>query len=438
MAKQTAKTTKNSKQPKKTTKTTKTTTTANRRKKAENETRELYYQSPAIERKVSLTTMIIVAAITLAAGLGIGLNWDSLTSNFSPYLGGKKASQSVDFSALNSVYNELADNFDGELDSKKIIEEAKRGLVNAAGDKYTYYMTANEAEEFEKDLNGDVGAGVGVEIGERDGYIKVLRTTPDNPARKAGVLAGDIIYKADGVDISGGTVEDAAKKLRGAAGTKVKLTVVRNNKEIDFELTRETINNVSVYTEYKGKTAIITLTRFDQETGTLARNAANEAIKKGCDKFIIDLRGNGGGYVSAAKEVASLWVDGKLVVEQKSGSGIYNDKTYASSGQAILAGKKTIVLTNGTTASASEIVAGALQDYKLATLIGEKTYGKGSVQALKELSGGELLRVTIAKWYTPNGQNINGDGIKPDKEVERTFDQINKDEDPQLDAALKY
>ena len=438
MAKQTAKTTKNSKQPKKTTKTTKTTTTANRRKKAENETRELYYQSPAIERKVSLTTTIIVAAITLAAGLGIGLNWDSLTSNFSPYLGGKKTSNTINFSALNSVYSELEENFDGELDNEKIIEEAKRGLVNAAGDKYTYYMTATEAEEFQKDLNGDVGAGVGVEIGERDGYIKVLRTTPDNPARKAGVLAGDIIYKADGVDISGGTVEDAAKKLRGAAGTKVKLTVVRNNKEIDFELTRETINNVSVYTEYKGKTAIITLTRFDQETGKLARNAANEAIKKGCDKFIIDLRGNGGGYVSAAKEVASLWVDGKLVVEQKSSNGIYNDKTYASSGQAILAGKKTIVLTNGTTASASEIVAGALQDYKLATLIGEKTYGKGSVQALKELSGGELLRVTIAKWYTPNGQNINGDGIKPDKEVERTFDQINKDEDPQLDAALKY
>ena len=299
-------------------------------------------------------------------------------------------------------------------------------------------MTATEAEEFQKDLNGDVGAGVGVEIGERDGYIKVLRTTPDNPARKAGVLAGDIIYKADGVDISGGTVEDAAKKLRGAAGTKVKLTVIRNNKEIDFELTRETINNVSVYTEYKGKTAIITLTRFDQETGKLARNAANEAIKKGCDKFIIDLRGNGGGYVSAAKEVASLWIDGKIVVEQKSSNGIYNDKTYASSGQAILAGKKTIVLTNGTTASASEIVAGALQDYKLATLIGEKTYGKGSVQALKDLPSGELLRVTIAKWYTPNGQNINGDGIKPDKEVERTFDQINKDEDPQLDAALKY
>ena len=406
--------------------------------KPKNETQELYYQSPAIERKVNLTTTIIISAIMLIGGLALGLNWDTLTSNVGPYLGGKKVAESIDFSELNSVYKKLAEDFDGELDSKKIIEEAKRGLVNAAGDKYTYYLTATEAEEFQKDLNGDVGAGIGVEIGERDGYIKVLRTTPDNPARKAGVLAGDIIYKADGEDISALSVDEVAKHLRGAAGTKVKLTVYRGNKEKTFELTRETINNVSVYTDYKDKTAIITITRFDQDTGNLARKAAEEAIKKGCDKYIIDLRGNGGGYVSAAKEVASLWVDGKVVVEQRSSSGAYNEKTYANSGNAILAGKKTIILTNGSTASASEIVAGALKDYKLATLIGEKTYGKGSVQSLENLDGGEMLRVTVAKWYTPNGKNINGEGIKPNKEVERTFEQINKEEDPQLDAALKY
>ena len=415
-----------------------TKTASKTKKKQTNETKELYYQSPATERKVGLTTTIIVGAITLAAGLGIGINWDNITTQFAPYLGGKKPVEAMDFSSLNSVYQKLAENYDGELDKKKIIEEAKRGLVNAAGDKYTYYMTATEAEEFQKDLSGDVGAGVGVEIGERDGYIKVLRTTPDNPARKAGVLAGDIIYKADDEDISGGTVEDVAKKLRGAAGTKVKLTIVRGGKEKTFELVRETINNVSVYSEFKDKTAIITITRFDQDTGRLAREAAEEANKKGCDKIIVDLRGNGGGYVSAAKEVASLWIDGKLVVEQKSANGFYNEQTYANSGKAILAGKKTVVLTNGTTASASEIVAGALQDYKLATLIGEKTYGKGSVQSLESFTSGEILRVTVAKWYTPNGKNINGDGIEPDKKVERTFDQINKDEDPQLDAALKY
>ncbi len=399
-----------------------------------NETKELYYQSPAIERKVDLTTTVIISAIALFGGLLIGANWNTIEAN----LGMKKKVATVDFSALNDVYEKLAENYDGELDKTKIIEEAKRGLVKAAGDDYTYYLTAAEADEFQKDLNGDVGAGIGVEIGQRDGYVKVLRTTPDNPARKAGVLAGDIIYKADDEDISMLTVEEVAKKFRGAAGTKVKLTVVRGNEEKTFELTRETINNVSVYADYQGKTAILTISRFDQDTGRLAREKAKEALTKGCDKFIIDLRGNGGGYVSAAKEVASLWIDGKVVVEQKSSNGLYNEKTYANRGQAILAGKKTIVLTNGSTASASEIVAGALKDYNLATLIGEKTYGKGSVQALENLTTGEMLRVTVAKWYTPNGKNINHEGIEPDQKVERTFEQINKDEDPQLDAALKY
>lgn len=399
-----------------------------------NETKELYYQSPAIERQVNLTTTIIIGAIALFGGLMIGLNWETLEANF----GFKKRIATVDFSALDAVYEKLAENYDGDLDKTKIIEEAKRGMVKAAGDDYTYYLTATEAEEFEKDLNGDVGAGIGVEIGQRDGYVKVLRTTPDNPARKAGVLAGDIIYKADDEDISALTVEEVAKKLRGAAGTKVKLTVVRGSEEKTFELTRETINNVSVYADYKGKTAIITISRFDLDTGRLAKEKAQEAIDKGCDKFIIDLRGNGGGYVSAAKEVASLWIDGKIVVEQKSSNGLYNEKTYANRNQAILAGKKTIVLTNGSTASASEIVAGALKDYNLATLIGEKTFGKGSVQALENFPTGEMLRVTVAKWYTPNGKNINHEGIEPDKKVERTFEQINKDEDPQLEAALKY
>lgn len=404
---------------------------------APNETRALYYQSPATERRVALSTTIIFSFLALVLGFVLGLNWQNLAGEFSPYLGGKTSSNSaVDFSSLNSVYQSLAESFDGTLDRTKIIEEAKRGLVKAAEDDYTYFMTATEAKEFNSELEGDVGAGIGVEIGLRDGYVKVLRTTPDNPARAAGVLAGDIVYKVDDTNVSDKSTEDVAKLLRGAEGTSVKLTVVRGSKELDFTLTRETINNVSAYVEYRGQAAILTISRFDSNTGTLVKQLAREALKKGVNKIILDLRGNGGGYVSAAKEVASLWIDGKLVVEQKSSNGIYNEKTYAEAGQAVLAGTKTVVLTNGSTASASEIVAGALKDYGLATIIGENTYGKGSVQALKKLSGGEVLRVTVAKWYTPNGKNINKSGIAPDKTVTRSFDQINKDEDPQLDAAL--
>ena len=406
-------------------------------KESNNPTRSIYNAPSKPEKKVNLTTTVIVAAVTMAIGVIVGINFDKISNNINTALG-NRAATSISFDELNDVYGELSSSFDGSLDRKKVIEEAKRGLVNAAGDKYTYYMNAKEAEEFDKELEGDVGAGIGVEIGERDGLVKVLRTTPDNPARKAGVLAGDIIYKADDEDISGLGVEDVAKKLRGEAGTKVKLTVVRDNEEVSFDLVREVINNVSVYSDYKGDAAIITITRFDSDTGKLAREKAQEAIDKKVKKVIIDLRGNGGGYVTAAQEVASLWVEsGKLIVEQKSQSGLYNEKVYAKGGSAILKNTKTIVLVNGSTASASEIVAGALQDYDLAKLIGEKTYGKGSVQALQKLTGGELLRVTVAKWYTPKGKNINGEGIVPDKEVERTFDQINKEEDPQLDAALK-
>ena len=406
-------------------------------KESTNSTRSLYDAPFKPDKKVNLTTTIITAAITLAIGVVIGINFDSISNKVNTALG-QKTTDTIDFSPLEDLYKELATDFDGKLDKTKIIEEAKRGLVNGAGDQYTYYMTASEADEFNKELEGDVGAGIGVEIGERDGLVKVLRTTPDNPARKAGILAGDIIYKADGEDISTLNVEDVAKKLRGKEGTKVKLTVIRDKEEKTFELTRETINNVSVYADYKDDAAIITITRFDSDTGKLAREKAKEALDKKVKKVIIDLRNNGGGYVSAAQEVASLWVDsGKLIVEQKSQNGLYSEKVYAKGGDAILKNTKTILLVNGSTASASEIVAGALKDYNLATLIGEKTYGKGSVQALNRLSGGEMLRVTVAKWYTPNDKNINGEGIKPDKEVERTFDQINKEEDPQLDAALK-
>ena len=399
-----------------------------------NATKDLYYQSPASAKKVNLSTTIIACFVTLAIGLAVGVNYDYLKTLFT---GGKTISN-IDFSSLEDIYYQLAVDFDGDLDKEKVIQEAKRGLVNAAGDDYTYYLTATEAADFEKDLNGDVGAGIGVEIGERNGYITVLRTTPDNPARKAGILAGDIIYKADGEDISTLTTEEAAKKLRGAAGTEVTITVIRDKEEKEFKLVRETINNVSAYIDYKGDKAVITLSRFDLETGTLVTNLANEAVDKGYKKFIIDLRNNGGGYVSAAQEVASLWIDGDLVVDQHSShGGSYNEKTYAKSGRAVLKGKQTTVLVNNGTASASEILAGALQDYDLAEIYGEQTYGKGSVQVLRTMPTGEMLRITTARWYTPKGQDIQGHGVTPDKVIERSFDQINKNEDPQMDAALE-
>lgn len=392
---------------------------------------------PFGKRKVQFSSLLISSFILLVVGLVIGLNFDKLVANYGPYLTSQKSTHTLDFSSVQTIYDELQEKYDGDIDQEKIIAGAKHGLVDALGDKYTYYMTEAEYTEFMSDLSGDVGAGIGVEIGERDGFVTVLRTTPDNPARKAGILAGDIIYKVDGKDVTGKTSEDVAKLIRGAAGSEVKVMVIRDKQEKEFTLKREKINNVSAFVEYRDQTAILTIRRFDQNTGQLAKQIAEEIIKKSCNKVILDLRDNGGGYVDAAKDVISLWVDGKLAVEQRSQSGDYSQNTYAESGQAILKGVKTTVLINGNTASASEIVAGALKDYGLATLIGEKTYGKGSVQELSRVgSSNDYLRITIAKWYTPKGQNISKSGIQPDKEVARTFEQINKNEDPQLDAAL--
>ena len=320
--------------------------------------------------------------------------------------------------------------------NSQIIEGAKKGLTESLGDEYTVYMDAEETTDFYDDLHGNVGSGIGVEMGLRDGYVRVLRTLPDNPARKAGILAGDILYKVDGEEVYSLSTEEISKKVRGEVGTEVTVTVVRDGKEKEFTMKRETINNVSAYVDYDGSTAIITVTRFDNDTGTMVQDFAKKFKDKGIKKVILDLRGNGGGYVTAAQDLLSLWIDGDVILKQKSKH--FGEEEYkSSSGKAVLKDMKTIVLVNGSSASASEIVAGALQDYKKATIVGENTYGKGVVQNLYSLSNGTALKVTTAEWFTPEERSINQTGIKPDVEVERSYEDINAMRDPQMDKAKK-
>ena len=388
-------------------------------------------------RKVNLGSAIIISAVCAVVGVVIGANWNFWFGGMAPYLGlGAGHSSNVDWSSLDEVYNKLASTYNGEVVVDEVVEGAKKGLVDSLGDKYTVYMDAEEAAEFDDDLHGNVGSGIGVEMGLRDGYVRVLRTLPDNPARKAGILAGDILYKVDGEEVYNLSTEEISKKVRGESGTEVTVTVVRDGEEKSFTMKRETINNVSAYVEYDGSTAIVTVTRFDNDTGTMIQGFAKEFAGKGVKKVILDLRGNGGGYVSAAKDLLSLWIDGEPILIQKSKSAD-DVVTSAYSGKAVLKDMKTVVLVNGSTASASEIVAGALQDYDKATVLGEATYGKGVVQELFNLSGGTKLKVTTAAWYTPEGRSINGEGITPDVEVERSYDDINAMKDPQMDKAKK-
>lgn len=385
-------------------------------------------------KKINLTSGIIASSITFIVGVFIGF----ACNYYAPYLGLSSGETnyetSTDWSALNEVYGKLAANYDGELDKKAMIEGAKKGMTESLGDVYTVYMDKEESEEFNKSLHGEIGGGIGIEFGDRNGYPTVIRTLPDNPARKAGILAGDIIYKVNDEEVWELTTEEIATKTRGEAGSEIKLTVIRDGEEKSFKMIREEINNVSAYINYDGKTAILTITRFDNDTGKLVEKLAKEAMNKKCKKIILDLRNNGGGYVSAAKEVLSLWIDGEKILVQKSKNSS-DEETYANSHNAILSNIQTVVLVNGSTASASEIVAGALKDYKKATIIGETTYGKGVVQSLYNLSGSTLLKVTVASWYTPLGNSINKTGIEPDIKVELTFDDTNNMRDPQLDKA---
>ena len=387
--------------------------------------------------EVKVGTAVAGGLLTLIIGFVVGLNWNNFFPGFKSYLGFKSSSvESIDLSEVNNLYSVLKENYDGDLDKSKLVEGAKKGLVAATGDVYTTYMNNEEARDYRASLNGEIAeAGIGVSIAKREDYVRVIRTLPDNPARKAGVLAGDIIYAIDDEEVWQLDVDVIATKLRGKKGSKVKVTVVRNNKKKDFTMTREEINNVSADITYKKDIGIISIYRFSKDTGTLVSKLAKEAVDKKVKGVIIDLRGNGGGYVEAARSMLSLWSDGETVLTQKSRT-IGNTNMAAFHGKAILKDVKTVVLINGTTASASEIVAGALKDYEKAKIVGEKSYGKGVVQSLLEVNGG-LLKVTSAHWYTPKDNTINGTGIVPDVEVERTYDQINKDQDPQLDKALE-
>lgn len=381
-----------------------------------------------------IPTAIMVLAFIFVAGLGYvagGINSGTLTGNINKILGKSE----LDLSSVQDVYQQLSSNFDGELDQQKLIQGASKGLVEAAGDQYTIYMDKDETDDFNDALTGNIGGGIGVELGMRNNVPTVVRVLQNNPAEKAGLQLGDIVIKVNGETTSEKTLDEVVTSIRGEAGTTVKITVNRSGTEKEFNITREEVNNPSAYGEIKDGVGILTVTRFDDQTGSLARAVAADFKQKGVKSVILDLRGNGGGYVTAAQAVAGIWLNHELVTTERINGKITD--TLKSTGDPILNGVKTVVLVNGSSASASEIVAGALHDHKVATLVGATTFGKGSVQKLIKLTDGATLKVTVARWFTPAGVNISEKGIAPDTSVERTADDINTSRDPQLMKALE-
>lgn len=374
--------------------------------------------------------VVLVAVVAFVAGT----RSNQLYAAVAPLLGLKAASGTLDTAVLQQTYRSLAANFDGELDAAKLEDGAVRGMVAAAGDTYTVFMDKKEAEDFNKDLDGQV-SGIGAEIGVRNDQPTILRVISDSPAENAGLQFGDVFVSVNGKSMNGKMSGEVAQDVRGDVGTTVKLTMKRGDVTKEYAITRAQVSDESVRWSVKDGVGVMTISRFDNQTSALATKAATEFKTQQVSGVVVDLRDNGGGYLDAAQEVAGLWLDNKVVVTEKANSKVI-DTIKAAKGGALLAGVKTIVLVNGGSASASEIVAGALKDYGAATLVGEKTFGKGSVQKVLELPEGRLLKVTVAKWYTPKDKNINGEGINPDKTVKLTADDSNKGLDPQMAAAL--
>ncbi len=384
-------------------------------------------------KKVERSTLIIVSTFMLVLGFAGGSRIDDIKNLIAPVFGMKRV-EKLDLSAVEKTYNQLASNFDGKLDQQKLTEGASKGLVEAAGDKYTEYMTAKEAEEFNKSLSGDVGAGIGVELAKDGQSVKVVRVLAKNSAQSAGILPGDIILKVNDEDVSKKSTAEVSSKIRGDAGTTVKISLLRGQDIKEFSVTRAKIENPSVELSKNGDVAILSIYRFDSETGVLAKKYAEEIKNEGFSKVILDLRGNGGGYVQAAKTVASLWLEkNALIVSEKTGSKTIEE--IRATGNNPLKGMKTVILLDGTSASASEIVAGALKENKAATIVGEKSYGKG-----RSRFGYMLFKnaedVTFVDLWKEHVENISNNGISPDIEVKAPENQSYLLNDVQKNKAL--
>ena len=376
--------------------------------------------------------MIILGALVFfGAGVAVGrgdIHVDNLSYNPS-----NPSASTFDYSSVDELYGLLNKNFDGALDKADLLNGIKSGLVTAAGDPYTEYFSPKDAKDFEQALSGSF-TGIGAELGsDEDNNIVIVSPLSGYPAAKAGLQPKDIISAVNGRVTTGLRLDAVVRQIRGPADTKVTLTIIRGNQPPrDITITRAKIKVPSVEHKVDGQIGYLKISQFNEDTVGLVKQAAKDFKTKQVKGVVLDVRNDPGGFLDSAVDVASMWLDkGKTVVSERRGTEVLD--TLTSNGSGEFRGLPTVVLINGGSASAAEILAGALHDNHLATLVGEKSFGKGSVQQVLHLDGGAELKVTIARWYTPAGKNIDKQGIKPDTEVKAA--QITSDKDGQKDEA---
>jgi carboxyl-terminal processing protease len=390
---------------------------------------------------------LLLAAAAFFSGMQISSGEAQLEAGlFSIFSRTPAVAEDVDLREFWRVWNLMESKFVSSSSTESISQETRiqgaiSGLVKSYGDPYTVFLPPTDAAEFDDTISGNFG-GVGMEVGLRDEVVTVIAPLPDTPAMKAGIIAADIVVKIDETSTEGMGINEAVKLIRGEKGSTVLLTVYRQGEAglLEIPVVRDTITIPTVRTVVRDGVFIISLYSFNALAEEKMKDALQEYARSGTKKLVLDLRGNPGGFLQSAVAIGSYFIPaGEVIVRENFGDGS-KEELYRSYGKTLgkAAPDEMIVLIDGGSASASEILAGALSQHGIATLLGQTTFGKGSVQELVDLPDGSSLKVTIARWFTPDGTSISIDGLAPDIVIERTPQQIMAEEDPQLEAAVLW
>lgn len=387
--------------------------------------------------------LIILVFFAFMLGWNVGVNHVGRvteTASKNTVVTAEGKSETVDMRLFWDTWNVLNGKYvdPHKLDIENMIFGAIHGMVNALEDPYTSFMTPKENKEFQDSMQGTL-EGIGAELTLKNGLLTVISPVKNSPAKRAGLMPEDVIYKVDDETTENMGLEQAVMKIRGPKGTTVTLTILRkgHNEPLVMKIMRDSINIESVDWKMEDGIAILEINQFGDNTKEEFSKAISDILAKRPKGIVLDLRYNGGGYLEGAVDIASEFMEkGKVVTIKKRNSE--EDETISVSGSARMTNIPMVVLINKGSASASEIVAGAIQDNKRGIIMGESSFGKGTVQEVENLLGGSSLRVTVAKWFTPDDHNITEVGITPDVGVERTAKDIEDGNDTQLKAAIEY
>ncbi len=392
--------------------------------------------------------VVLILVIGFAGGLKVGASGTTNLLSNVPLLGDSldaTPDTSANFTAFWKAWNVLNTRFvqthgtTTAPTTKEKLWGAIAGMTSAYGDPYTVFMPPQEAKTFAESIAGEFG-GVGMEIGIKDKILTVIAPLKGTPAEKAGIMAGDLILTIDGASTEGLSTDEAVKMIRGKKGTTVAFKMIRDGKPFDVSVVRATIATPTIDNSYDAKTGIYTIAiyEFTATSAGLFDKALAEFRTSGSNKLIIDVRGDPGGYLESAVSIGSHFLPEGATIVTEDYKGKQQNVVHRSRGTGgVPSDLKVVVLMNQGSASASEILAGALQDSKVATLIGTRSFGKGSVQELVDIDGGSL-KVTIARWLTPSGRSISDGGLTPDIKVERTQEDFVAGRDPQKARAVEF